>query len=86
MLAQGKTDGVVGGGIAGVQRGDDVDALGQFRRADRFLDAEIEKPHAFELQSTSQFDGFVDEFGAGFDAEDAPFTDGREVKVVKDET
>jgi hypothetical protein len=29
LLVQREADGVVGGGVAGVQRGDDVDALGQ---------------------------------------------------------
>jgi hypothetical protein len=52
---QAEGDGVVGGGVAGVQRGDDVDARGQFIGLGGVGHAEVQKAHALEAQARGQF-------------------------------
>jgi hypothetical protein len=70
-LLQTEGDGVVGGGVTGVQRGDDVDARGQFTalRGDSAT-TEVQKAHALEAQARGQFARLLHQFGAGLDAID----------------
>jgi hypothetical protein len=51
---EGEADRVVGGRIAGVQRGDDVDPPGQRWRLDGVLDAQPEEGHARETEPAAR--------------------------------
>ena len=87
-LVQREADRVVGGGVAGVQRGDDVDAPGQAVRVDRFGHAEVLEAHARrEPELVRQPARARHQLVARFDAVDAP---ARRVlleeQVVQDET
>ena len=54
FLLQAKGDGVVGGGVAGVQRGDHVDLRRQGVAVRRFGHAQVEELHARKAQPLGQ--------------------------------
>jgi hypothetical protein len=59
LLRQGEADRVVGGRVAGVQRGDDVHLLWrQLRRGDGFRDRQIEQRHPRKAQPLRQVADF----------------------------
>ena len=55
LFVESETNRVIGGRIAGVQRGDDVNVRRQFGRGDRFLDRQVEKRHARKTESAGEF-------------------------------
>jgi hypothetical protein len=84
-LLQAEGDGVVGGGVAGVQRGDDVDARGQFTGLGGVGHAEVQEAHAVEAQARGQLTRLLHQFGPGLDAVDMAGLQRLEVQVVDDE-
>lgn len=85
LLGQGEANGVVGGGVAGVQGGDQVHPGRQFWSGDGFLDAQVEETHAGKAEFFRQFPGFLHQFRPGFDAVDVALVPGLEEQVVEDE-
>ena len=85
FLLQAKGDGVVGGGVAGVQRGDHVDLLGQLGAMRRFGHAQIEELHALKAQPLGQNLGRRHQLAAGFDAIDRALAQGFKKQVINDE-
>jgi len=83
---QAEVDRVVGGGVAGMQRRDDVDALWQFGSLRRRSRREVQKAHALEAQPLRKGARFFDEFGARFYAINPPPPKLFEIQVVEDET
>ncbi|MNY59153.1 hypothetical protein D3C86_1955650 [compost metagenome] len=55
LLLQRKMNCVIGGGIAGMQGGDDINCRGQLVRRNRIGDREIQERHPVETQSLRQF-------------------------------
>jgi hypothetical protein len=82
---EGEADRVVGGGVAGVQRGDQVDLRGQRGRINGVLDAQVEEGHAGEAQPAGQIARVVYQFRAGLDAVDVAVVPALEEQVVEDE-
>ena len=55
VFGQCKTDRVIGRRVAGVQRGDDINLIGQGARMRRFFNRDVEKTHAFKAKPGGQF-------------------------------
>ena len=84
VTGERKADGVIGCGIAGMQRCHHVDLGGQLAGSERIFHRAGKKAHAREIKTGSEFARFFDEFLAGFDPDDFACLTGLEVKVVKD--
>ena len=54
LFVQAKGNGIVGGGVAGVQGGHDIHLLGQVSRVGRCFGAECQKTHARKAQPLRQ--------------------------------
>ena len=65
---EGEAQGVVGGGVAGVQRGDDVDVGRDLRRVERRCGVAGVKAHAVEAEPGGKSLRFFDQFAALLDA------------------
>ena len=85
IFGEGESDGVVGGGIAGVQGGDHFYLLGQCVVGDGVGDAQVVKAHAGEACVLCQHFRALDEFGAGFDAFDVAMVVVFDEQIVEDE-
>ena len=85
LLGQTEGDGVVGGGVAGVQRSHHVDALGQGRIVRRIGRRDVQKMHARKTQPRRQRARALDQNGARLDAVDRATARVLEQQVVQDE-
>ncbi|CAM2149265.1 hypothetical protein PT2222_210054 [Paraburkholderia tropica] len=71
VLLEREAQRVVGGGIAGVQRRDDIDRRRQLHRRDRVGHREIQKRHPLEAEPRRQFLRALHELVARLDTKDA---------------
>ena len=84
-LRRAKVDGVVGGGVAGVQGGDDVELIGQVGRLGGIGRAEVEKVHALKAQPGGKLAGALHQLGPRFYAPDAALPARLAPQVIKHE-
>lgn len=83
LALQGKTDGVVGRGIAGMQGGDDIHAGGQGGGMQGFFHCTGQKMHPGETEPARQFFRFFNQLGAVFDTDDGACRAALEEQVVQ---
>lgn len=85
LLGQAKGNRVVGGGVAGVQGGDDADAWGQLRGLRGVGGSDVQKVHALKAELLGQCLRRSNQLGPGFNAVDVATRLGFEKQVVQDE-
>ena len=85
VARQAEGDRVVGRGVAGVQRGHDIDLGRDLVRGHRLLHRGRDKAHAIEAQPSGQLAGALDQLGAGLDAVDPADLALGEEQVVEHE-
>ena len=86
LLLQSKGDGVVRGGIACMQRSDDIELAGQCFRLGGLGHAQIDKRHARKAQLLRQFSGFGNQFRPRLNAVDVTFRQVLEIQVIQDKS
>ena len=69
LALDAEADGVIGGGVAGVQCRDDIDARRQFRAGDGVGHRQVEKAHAIETQALGEVTRLLHQFLARLDAD-----------------
>ena len=84
LFLQAEGNGIVGGGVAGMQRGHHINALGQLGRIGGFSHRQIQERHTPKAELLGQCTRFFDQLGARFNAIDMTASQRLEIQVVQD--